>query len=175
MQSYHKKRLLKLADYVEKKVKDSKFDMSIVREATIDGETADTCELVKATCVSSACCMGHMPNVFPRDISVKSDYDTHLHIIFKGEEDYLSQKEDFDVAEEFFGLSEDEAFWLFSPDKYRYSGTSRKTVVKRIRQFVANNGVCVDPKNKEEVLDFVDHAQDSCFDIEQIISAVVRV
>lgn len=133
-------RLLKLADYLENQAKDERFDLSLI------AETNEQCEFPsKTACGTAACAIGHMPQVFPKhckyqvpfwEDGYREDHRISLEVVGKGK---LDNKSDFSLAEEFFNITSEQADYLFQPDSYG-ERKGRKTVAKRIRMLVRDNG-----------------------------------
>lgn len=111
MKAFQRKRLLKLADYLYT-IPNRKFDLSCWE------------------CGTTACAMGYackMPS-FNR-AGLRLIHGTPKYLIYEG----------FTAAAEFFGMSKDEAFGLFSPsyNPLGYKATP-KGVAKQIRELVAD-------------------------------------
>lgn len=118
------RRLQKLADFIEK-VPRERFDLSIIAKTNTNGQLP-----TPKTCGTAGCAMGFTPCVFPKDIRYKRLYNTpNLDVI---DNDGCSN---FDLAERFFGLTIDEASYLFLPDFYPKNRRGRVSVANRIRSF----------------------------------------
>src|SRR6478736_6495086 len=109
MKYFHKQRLLKLADYLRNQVKDKNFNLDYIG-------------IKKGECVSCACALGNLPNCFPRG-GFRLIPDDAWYNDNEGEKTYLTlfDKEDrfdFDVAENFFGISYSDSLHLFDPAEY---------------------------------------------------------
>lgn len=153
MNATQRKRLLKLADFLDQ-LPPQKFDFGSI---AIEREKPhmEALKARKESCGTTACAIGWMPAVFPRLTEWKGrcklfDGDTLLSVGFRGGRG----ERDFQVAEEVFGLTEQEAEWLFMPDavvdnglmpwdegyKDMYSpcgsNTTAKQVARHIRKFV---------------------------------------
>lgn len=156
MQSYHKKRLLKLADYLARKVRNEKFNLDIVRETIVKKKKNKV-----VSCGTIGCAIGYMPEVFPRDIKSEvidpnDDFDYledgdeeeyQLEVCFKDTKRnekagyYNPNGHDcFDLASKYFGISYAASHYLFNPSDYPRDKRSKKDVVQRIRDFVKLNG-----------------------------------
>lgn len=116
-----KKRLLKLAEKI-KKIPTRQFDLGLIAK--------------KRECGTVCCAIGYCPIVFPRNFKYVDEYgDGELEVQLKGTNDV-----NFDAAEKFFGLTNDEAYFLFMPTKYETGArTPAKVVARRIENFA--NGV----------------------------------
>lgn len=127
----HNRRLLKLADYLEK-LNPKKFDLYKIRERH------------KRTCKTTACAIGSTIEAFPNHKfkSIINEFDSKytvndceieiLEIVFP------NGLTDFEGARVFFGLSHLESDYLFMPDYYPQSHRSAKYVSNRIKNFVKN-------------------------------------
>lgn len=137
MKSFHKKRLLKLANFLES-VPRKKFDLGVVM-------VSGNIEQVEAKCPTAACACGYCPTVFPRSVTYK-----HTDTDFWGNSE---RKLKFDVtlkddpngnyvsmARKMFGLNYEEVEYLFHPFQYPADRQGPKSVAKRIKHFVENNG-----------------------------------
>ena len=122
----NKRRLRKLADFLESEVKEKWFDMRVIADHGFD---------VKE-CGTAACCLGWTPTAFPRSgiELVRQGYDDNYEL-----ELHYRDEEGFAAGELFYGLSGVEALFLFEPSEYPYRNNDRdlrrRTVVKRIRDF----------------------------------------
>lgn len=120
MNKVHKKRLLKLADFIEG-VKPKMFDIGYIAQ--------------KLDCGTVCCAIGYLPQVFPRHFKYGVDDYLHEDVIF------ISLKKRPDIwddaaAADFFGLTSNEIEYLFMPQQYQYRNVRPKTVAKRIRRVV---------------------------------------
>lgn len=159
----NKKRLLKLAKFLREKVPDDAFEMGLITGLDDDVPTRalpailEECLATKEQhCGAAACAIGWSPAVFPDDL----EWDGEGAVVLTSNR----RLKGFDAAEKFYDLTEMEAYYLFSPDAYGIDGSevdgvegtprcflnahqasavfavadiSRKTVAKRIEQFVA--------------------------------------
>lgn len=152
MNATQRKRLLKLADFLDQ-LPPQKFDFDSI---AVEGEKPhkEALKARKESCGTTACAIGWMPAVFPRLtrwVRTIAPWDTvTIHIAPKGR----SKMRDFQVAEDVFGLTEQEAEWLFMPDAVVNnglewwdkgyaeaispcdSGATAKEVARHIRKFV---------------------------------------
>jgi len=121
----NKKRLLKLADFLEKEVPNQNFHLCYVGRGSVE-------DISKYRCGSSACAMGWLPAVFPRTFkwlyqsSIHTGV-THTKIINK----YLA-----DIVINFFQINILELHYLFYPGFYRSKRNGKRAVITRIRCFV---------------------------------------
>jgi hypothetical protein len=120
MKYYHKKRLLKLADFLRNHVEDKNFNLDIIAE--------------RRSCGTVGCAIGTLPQAF------KGYGFKYVDDCYTSDVTYLEvtngQKIGFALAEDFFGLNSDESEFLFEPDSYPVSHRSRNYVANRIEQFV---------------------------------------
>ena len=124
MKTIHRKRLAKLADYLDTLPR-KKFNFEFIIED-------DTCGAV-------GCAIGHCPNVFPKLVEYDPVLDT-IKTKARGTRWYRG------IAEELFGVSYDVAGGLFSPGRQESdlgpnykdldSRATPKQVSKLIRQFL---------------------------------------
>lgn len=126
----NKKRLLKLADFLEHKVKSSWFDL----------HSFATGGFRERKCGSTACALGWAPTCFPRSGLSLTRVSPILRYVYKGSHRSYGG---FRAAEVFFGLSFQQVLYLFSPHKYRPKRGGRMSVVRRIRSLV-KSGVRAD-------------------------------
>ena len=130
----NRKRLRKLADFIETTVEEKWFDMRVIADMGFDVRQ----------CGTAACCLGWTPNVFPRS-GIKlvrvgedgsrdepDDYYYELELQYDG-------LEGFAAGARFYGLTMAETGFLFEPSEYPFKNDtrslSRDTVVDRIRKF----------------------------------------
>lgn len=129
MNSTQKKRLLKLANFLQE-LKPQLFDLSTVTDfkdsyAISYPNKTDMKESFEGKCDTVACAMGWTPLLFGRMAewtqggvkSVKTGGGFH------------------ELANELFGLTHNQAEYLFMPNFYRQKRTA-KTVAHRIRRFI---------------------------------------
>lgn len=134
MRAIYKKRLLKLADFLDK-LPVEKFDYSIIaKEAGLPMKEA----LAKGpvSCGSVACAIGWMPAVFPRSIKWEkaSMVDKTLYVVDK------AGRLNFNAAAEWFGIELfSTARKLFDPACNRLGlNATPQAVAAHIRRFVSN-------------------------------------
>lgn len=137
MKHFHKKRLLKLADFLDK-LPTQKFRFDVF--AIEDGKPMlEALEAGEANCGTVACAIGWMPAIFPRQIK----WQPYLHdkkykdIVFKGREELDGA---FETARVFFGIEERKTVYkLFDPvwSELGHHATP-KQVAQHIREFLAN-------------------------------------
>lgn len=135
MKAIHKKRLLKLADHLEKgKLGHKKFDFSVVNADTAGNE------LAKNGCGFAGCAIGECPIAFPREWCF-----TKGAALLRGRKAARSglgnRLQAFSSAEDFFGLTKVESYHLFSPGRqfhgsYLGIDATPKQVARNIRAFV---------------------------------------
>lgn len=123
----NKRRLLKLADFLEHEVKPHWFDLlSFASEG-----------FLKRECGSTACALGWAPTCFPRSgLSLNQSFPAFRYTPKGGGRRHGG----YAAAEVFFGLSDEQSSYLFSPPSYEPKRRGRMAVVRRIRSFVKNNG-----------------------------------
>lgn len=132
----NKERLLKLANFVKKLDKDD-FDLGVVRQ--------------ELECGTIACAIGWCPNAFPGEVYYHSFHKENCSV-------YLSDAFVFPIgngmsgAMLFFGLTEQEFHFLFTPDGYSNicdrEDISTSTFVGRVQRFVNNNLTIEDHSDK---------------------------
>ena len=137
------RRLLRLADFLEHEVKNKWFDLTFwATEGWKDRE-----------CGSTACALGWataIPEFKQAGLKLKVELSygqPRVPIYIPA----YKEKERTSAGASFFGLSYDQASWLFSPWWYPESHTSRRYVAKRIRSFAETQGAnCpISSKHKE--------------------------
>lgn len=120
MNKREKDRLLKLAEFLETKVPSEHFDM---------GTWGDG-DFKKHECRSVACALGWATAVFPRSLKLMGDgIDEAAEVLH-----WKTGTTGTNAAQEFFGLTHDEATDLFMPGN---GNDTVKQVTKNIRK-VAN-------------------------------------
>lgn len=121
MNAIHKKRMLKLADFLEK-LKPRKLNMDVV--ANLNGAK----EMNAVECTSAACAMGWTPAVFPRHLKWEVG-DRYISVVRK---DGLADEE---AMAKFFGIVDDYVvYYLFGTARRRYK--TPKQVAAGLREFV---------------------------------------
>ena len=149
MESYdmikHPKRLLKLADYLEKRVENKKFDMGTwgshvgdhdPKKDNFCGTTA--CAMGWATMIPSFQKLGLVGEWRPvHEDDCAGDEVKHSQMIhlFAKTGRAIVRDDAIGVAQRLFGITYKEAAHLF------YYGGSRKEVVRHIREFVKQGGL----------------------------------
>jgi len=126
----NKKRLLKLATFLETKVPRGKFNM----------EFWGTTPRNTYGCGTAACALGwagHIPSFKRAGLKTKPDeyggsviYDNGVNMKFYN----------FAAGREFFDLTDEQASNLFSPGSYENGKRGPKSVAKRIREMVKKSG-----------------------------------
>jgi hypothetical protein len=132
----NKKRLLKLADFIEK-LPNKKLHMEFVARPDKKGK-------IRLECDSAACAMGWSPVVFPKlvkyteDLNNTSDYDLeeHLDVYVKVGRDTLYDSE---AMAELFGIRQYDAERLFGAGNKYYH--TPKQVSKGLRKFIETGKV----------------------------------
>jgi hypothetical protein len=131
------KRLLKLADFLTALPK-QKFDFSVIAH---EGEKPLLKALKARTehCGTVACAIGWMPAVFPRLVRWILNRGWLLAVeLKKGPAPAFMN---FRAASEVFGISDDDAEYLFLPDRSGLGDqASAKRVAQHIRRFVKRGG-----------------------------------
>jgi hypothetical protein len=142
------RRLLKLADFLAALPRE-KFDFSQIVEQK-GKPMLQALKAGKTRCGTVGCAIGWMPAVFPRHLKWGEDFrgsGTYLGVYFRNSdpESFSGEPIDFQVAEQFFGITEDETQWLFLPDYYSgerdadnglSDSATPKAVARHIRKFV---------------------------------------
>lgn len=148
MKAFHAKRLLKLADFLDKLPK-AKFDFSQIAYRG-DKSMLEALRATRARCGTVACAIGWMPAVFPKLTAWVSDSDRDaadisLIVGLRGDNSSYATISSFETAQVVFGLSQEESEFLFAPfghdfDKdennhLAYDATP-KQIARHIRKFV---------------------------------------
>lgn len=152
MNSVGKKRLLKLADFLETLPK-KKFDLNVYVGDIKDGQAPNK----QYDCGTTACAIGWCPVVFSRSgVHYQEQYDYGGRLI---DMDVVFPTNDGDLqndmgAEKFFDLTEGELNYLFMPNSYMVGRRGPKSVANRIRQVVETGKVpkkfvCDDEDNND--------------------------
>lgn len=131
MKYFQKQRLLKLADFLEALPR-GRFDLDFIAKKNNKGE-----QPAVNTCGTVACAIGWTPVVFPKHCGYTKIcmYGTDKDLAVYSKE--CPELKDFYFAEEFFGLDNKEAFYLFMPESYPEGRRGKSSVANRIRKFVA--------------------------------------
>ena len=132
MKSFEKKRMLKLADFLDKLPRQKFYFGSVVDGPDIPRKELD--------CRSTACAIGWCPVVFP-SLCEYGSVDDWYPIRMKGNH-YGS---DFtDIAKSLFGITYVEAVSLFAPNEKNHGGlktlsekATAKQVAANLRKFIA--------------------------------------
>lgn len=147
-QKYRPDRLLKLAEFLEERVPTRAFDYGVVVHF---GEHTDPMKVIEneGKCGTQACAMGWMPAVFPRTFKWSTGYGTIAPGAEGQVQNRINGQVDWYAMTDFFGISMDEAHFLFMPEWWgsitladkRYSNdlpskARAKTVARHIRRFV---------------------------------------
>ncbi len=125
-----KKRLLKLADFLETKVPTKSFDLNHFVQQ-------------KHNCGAVCCAVGWMPACMRSPnlkIETVKDFNEGVvfpSVVFTKDGD---EHRDWDAAAEFLELAPKAVDYLFNPRYYHRSRRGRLSVVDRIRRFVKNDG-----------------------------------
>jgi hypothetical protein len=135
-----KRRLLKLADHLEKGPKKAKWAHKKFNYAFFDSEDGEMNS--KYHCGTAGCAIGECPAVFPRYWKFQADqFGGFLNIILNND----FSRYEFQAAQEFFKINEGEAEYLFNPggawwaERYKNhlsNNATAKQVAKHIRKFV---------------------------------------
>lgn len=160
MNSIHKDRLLKLAEFL-KDIPEKHFDMNVISKGRYyEKELEDDFKYIHKTkrekydCDSAACAIGWSPICFPQEL--KYYWDSHVnqngirYINDEKQKQCCENRTDsgiitsWKIAEDFFGLNEYEADYLFSPEEYMihdeehsiYDKIPKQRVIDRIIDFV---------------------------------------
>ena len=125
MKTFHKNRLLKLADFLEalRPTKEKTFSMDYWSMSYRDDEGN--------ICKTSACACGWAT-------TIPSFRRAGLHLFRRQGNDgarlHYERRSGFGAAMEFFGLNLKECYLLFSPEDYE--DATPKMVARRIRRFI---------------------------------------
>lgn len=145
MKAIHRRRLLKLADFLEQ-LSPKVFDLhSIVDADYCENEPSSRYEWLQTMknaaketrlCGATACAIGYLPVLFPRSFRYNRRGSCELLI-----NDYCN----FNAARIFFDLSSDESMYLFDHHQYPEGKRNRtaKCVARRIRKFVTRKQKCL--------------------------------
>lgn len=141
MNAVQARRLLQLADYLEKEVGakrgkggKAKFDMRAWFEK-LEGCTATRPGLDEASCGTSACAFGWAAALWPRSLETIHDDDTGVGNVKHRQTGATGA----DAAAVFFGLNEQEVDHLFMPSTnggFNITPRTAKAEAKVIRNFV---------------------------------------
>jgi hypothetical protein len=146
MRSYHKKRLLKLADGL-RKVPRKNFNLETIVTLNIDDSIKSEAELIKLgqalkkqgiSCKSSGCAVGIAPILFPRHCKWVAGKDCVDGVYYAGVYSKNEGIDGLDWAKDFFGLTYEQCDYLFMPDAYRKGHNGPLSVASRIENFVKN-------------------------------------
>lgn len=126
--NFYLKRLLKLADFLEKKVVDSNFGLMVI----VSGDPRKLKNGIESRhkCGTIACAMGYCPLVFPRLLKYKNN-----DVVLNTKESDFYGDYNWGAIKQIFNLTEEESEYLFMPN-LREGYITRKHVIKRIRNFV---------------------------------------
>jgi len=111
-----KRKLTKLANFLETKVKPKWFDLNSWAERGFQ----------QKECGTTACAVGWATVAFKGEGLTLGIYD---NIMYEG-------SEGFEAAAKFFDVDESSASYLFDPEEYPLTRQSRVWVIRRIRQVV---------------------------------------
>lgn len=135
---FQKARLLKLADLLETDAKNKKgmrFDLGTVGQASVPDSAAFAPAL---DCGTTACAMGlaAVSGAFKRSagLSFTIRFGDQIRCTINGR-----QRDYDDAAMKIFGITRDDAYFLFSPSDYEVTprgAAGERFVAKRIRAFV---------------------------------------
>jgi hypothetical protein len=134
MNRTHKRRLLKLADFLATQVKPEKFDLTtfVNKVNEYGGCRVFTNPEDYTKCGTTACAVGWCPIVFPKTFKLNR----------KGNIALIARPRlcNFKAAKEYFGLKEGVIEYLFTHYSYREGHKGPKSVARRLREFVNSNG-----------------------------------
>lgn len=125
-----KAKLLKLADFLSKQVKPRDFNMNYWCDSRK--------KIPSPTCGTVACALGWATSCFPRS-KLKLKDEGYLDITSLVP--VYGKAVTYSAGAKMFGITKREAEYLFHPDNYPYYSATKRDVVKRIRDFVKNNGI----------------------------------
>lgn len=143
MQAMYAKRLLKLADFLDKLPKE-KFNFGLIAEVG-NKPMLEALKAGRQRCGTTACAIGWMPAVFPRQVCwVGAEKSGEiLEVGFRAMTIDTYPATNFGVAEQFFGLTSEESGLLFNPGETEDSlgdEATPKQVAGTIRKFVRKAG-----------------------------------
>ncbi len=125
----NKERLLKLAEFL-KTVPREKFDMNVWASD----------DATKNNCGTAGCAVGWAATCFKRSgFYLDNSYCEFNHPPIPAYKEFT----DWNAVREFFKITLDESYYLFSPSTY-FRGDKKpspQTVAKRIQQFVKRGGI----------------------------------
>lgn len=125
MKEIHKKRLLKLAEFLEERVPEARFNMDFW--ALDDDGRIGAVPLASPKCKTAACALGWATALFPRSLALTEGprYADVVHL--------ATGKRNEQAAQEFFGLTFNEVRLLFMSS----FDMNSKEKATQIRKFVA--------------------------------------
>lgn len=144
MNTIQKKRLLKLADFLENQADPRKFDLGVFIGDSDEDSERDIVDPRKELrpkegfCGTVGCAIGHCPLVFPRHAEYKND--GYGWSVGAKDTDASDDETNFHWAGTFFGLTRTEVAYLFDPGFYPGDRQGVKSVANRIRYFVRKDG-----------------------------------
>lgn len=140
MREYSKKKLLKLAKFLETKVRAKRFSLDSWADFWFDADDTDM------DCGSTACALGWATKCFPKQ-GLK--IDTVPYSLGSTQCVYYKDCSGFAAGAKFFGISHAQSQFLFESAFYPSWGDTRKIdVIRRIRNLVENDGAM--PKDEDK-------------------------
>jgi hypothetical protein len=119
------KKLLKLADFLEKEVKPTWFNLNIWATEGFN----------EKQCGSTACALGWCAVVFKKEMQLIENCLGHCYIKHK-----KTSHANLGAGTQLFDINYGQSEYLFMPGCYPKGKRGRMDVVNRIRKFVAANG-----------------------------------
>jgi len=135
----YRTRLKKLHDFVRDQVEDDWFDLG--------SWTSDANAFQRKECGTTACLMGWAVAAFPDKLCWIGGV-----IVFKT---YSRNYTYFEAGMKLFGLTENQAYFLFGPESYPINcDTPRRSALKRLQWFIneAPNGFVIEQKKAVQFL-----------------------
>lgn len=134
MNQLQRKRAKRFAAFLINKVRAKQFDIDRVCEI-MNGDNEDPLKGLTGACGTVACAIGHLPVYNPKRFRFIGNAS-----YFEVLDTETRSKDYINIAVNYFGFTEDEADWLFTPWGYEeYKRVTPKTVARRILGLLNKN------------------------------------